>query len=252
MDIKFSLSNGKMENIDIILNQLNNRLTRLENSISKAHFELKAIANKIEKTGKSSSGLSILEAQSLSNQLNIVLEKHRKNIEGMKRVVLNKKSELEEGVVSFLNQKFDGKELVFEIEKTQKEINKNYSASDEKFKNTILVKKISHQLISSESKKLKEYIIQVNNESIHMNTLLTDVRASTVQMIKEYNQARLEALGHASLQSVKSSTSQLLSDQIASFKPLQDEVSIVLEKNDAIQSKPRLCSCGGRGRTAFC
>lgn len=252
MDIKFSLSNEKMGNIDIILNKLNKRLARLENSISKAYFELKTIAHQIDKTGKSNSGLSILEAQSISNQLNIVLEKHRKNIERMKRVVLNKKSELEEGVVSFSNQNFDGKELAYEIKKTQEEINKNHSASDEKFKNTILVKKISHQLINSKSKKLKEYIIQVNNESIHINGLLIDVRTSTVQLIKEYNQARLEALEHASLQSVKSSAGQLLSDQIASFKPLQYGASLVLEKNDAIQSKPRLCLYGGRERTAFC
>lgn len=244
MDINFSLNSEKMKGIDILLEQLNKRVKRLETKVT----ESKSFVDDIKKTGNISSGVSISEAESLSKQLDATLAKYRNYVSAMTKVVGERKGEFKQLLMSFSNENWNGKKLADEIERTKEEIYTNHSDLDEDFKNKVSFEKISHQSINSRFKKFKESIIQVNNESIHISTRLIDIRTLMGEVIDEYHQARLAALESLAQPSI----TQLICEQIANFKPLQDMVSEAFKQNDTIQNTPRLCSCGGRGRTAFC
>lgn len=256
MEMNFSLSNDRHSKIKNLFNVLNRRINRLEDSIHHAQLNLISDANKISNlTGKSDKSLH--ELQVISSELDNKLNKQMSNIGIMNNTVQAKINSMENGLKEFAKQQFTQEELKFEIDKTIEVSHQDYEHSNQRFYEEYLVAKIHHHSKKSISEDTRKSLVRVNNEIEHINNLLTEIREETIQMINDYNHARLGSLqnelrkSHVAESFMNSVEDLLLREQISAFKSALESIGIT-EQPIKTESTRIVCSCGGIGRTAFC
>lgn len=252
MDINFDLYNGKAKKLEGLLNQLNKRIHRFGNSISDAKSKLVTVTSKVEHGNSSFLDIPENDVKLILDKLNSIFEKHSQNVEKMNNSALNKMQNIENDLENFSSKQLIGNELLAEIFNTEEAMKENNKNHDEVFKRKVLIEKIPHDQSSKLSQLLKKDYIKVNNEIVRINNLLTEIRKLTIEVVKDYHVAKLDALAAMNKGIITMDKTQRLSEEIASFIPLQDSISVAEDKPIIHQERISSCSCGGRGRTAFC